>query len=229
MCTCGGRPLETNYHTSICRECGVETFIGYTTSNQVYSTQCFKALPQTYSRLARFRDLIRRVFALENGPRSDAPVWEYLKELAPFQSSADILTALKQSSLEHKHYSSVHLFSKVFTNYKEHSFSSTELRTLVEILCHKFETTLQRWNLLNQTSFFSYTWLIEKYLRDFNLTIFLQYVKHLQCPHRREKYEQKMISICGEHNNVSVQLPFRQNVPGGRFLSVSPVVETHRS
>lgn len=222
MCKCGGSPLETNYHTRVCQDCGVETFIGYTTSNQVYSAQCFKALPQTYSRLARFRDLIRCVFALENGPKSDAPVWEYLKALAPFQTASDILNALKRSSLEHKHYSSVHLFSKVFTNYGGHPFSSTDLRTLVDIMCHKFETTLQRWNLLNQTSFFSYTWLIEKYLRDFKLDFFLQYVKHLQCPHRRAKYEIKMKLICGEHGNVKRQLPAHRSVPGVHFPSGSP-------
>ena len=171
-CTCGGGTFDTNYHTRVCFDCGVETFAGYVPANQVYTPHGNRALPPTYSRLGRFRELIRRVFAIDNGPKVTDPVWEYLKERSPFPNVTAIFQSLKGSRLENKHYSNVHLFSKVFTTYEPHRFTSQELRYFVEHLCQLFENTLQKWNLNSMKTFFSYSWLIEQYLVHCRLDFF---------------------------------------------------------
>jgi len=229
-CTCGGRMFDTNYHTRVCFDCGVETFAGYAPANQVYTPHGNRALPPTYSRLGRFRELIRRVFAIDNGPKATDPVWEYLKERSPFPNVAAIFHTLKASRLENKHYSNVHLFSKVFTTYEPHRFTSQELRCLVEYLCQLFENTLHKWNLNSMKTFFSYSWLIEQYLTHCKLHFFLQYVKQLQCPHRRKKYELKMSQLNDTlPENLDIVSHVRQNVPGDRFLSEIPVGGSHHN
>lgn len=221
QCPCGGGVVETSYHTKVCMECGLETFNGYSTANQVYNSHSSRPLPATYSRLSRFRDLIRRVFGLDNGPKVDDPVWNYLGKRSPFEDVAHIFVTLKQSPLQNKHYGSCHLFAICFSNYKGHPYSSQDLQFFVSILCNKFEQTLQRWNQCNQDSFFSYSWLIELYLRELKLYFFLQYVKHLQCPHRRKKYEIKLQALIDNAPQSScARFVGRQNGQASHFPNV---------
>jgi len=197
ICSCGGRFLETDYHTSVCQCCGIERFRGYSPNNMVYSKNRLKSLPTTYSRLARFRDLLRRVFALDSGPKVEDPIWSFLQKHAPFKDCNDIFSGLKQSGLCVKHYGSVHLFTKLFaTHYTPHTFTHQHLLHIETVLCRKFENILLKWKLAAVSpAFFSYNWMIEKYLREDGLLYFLKYVKRLQCPHRRLKYSKKLKNL----------------------------------
>ena len=204
MCNCGGILVETSYHTNVCVWCGIERFIGYSPTCRVFSGHFARPLPPSYSRRTRFRELLRRVFALESGPKNDDPVWDYLTRHRPFKDSKDIMGCLKQSGLDNKHYSSIHLFTKLFSPYTPHTYSPDQLNQFVETLSKSFEHTLLRWRQRDSCAFFSYNWLIEKFLVEHKLTFFLPFVKRLQCPHRRNKYTLKMQKInAGIHECLS--------------------------
>jgi len=198
LCSCGIRLCETTYHTLLCYSCGKEKFHGYTNHqhNQLYNSHCSPSCYPTYSRPARFRILLRRVFALDAGPKLADPVWHYLEDNCPYVSTNEIYRALKTSALVTKHYGQLHLFSKIFAPYAEHDI---DVHYYLDLFCTKFSKLLHEWVKLQENSFFSYNWIIERYLREHKLDMFLPYIKHLQCPHRREKYEHKMNLIDTEH------------------------------
>ena len=141
MCNCGGILVETSYHTNVCVWCGIERFIGYSPTCRVFSGHFARPLPPSYSRRARFRELLRRVFGLESGPKNEDPVWDYLTRHRPFKDSKDIMGCLKQSGLDNKHYSSIHLFTKLFSPYTPHTYSADQLNQFVETLSKSFEHT----------------------------------------------------------------------------------------
>ena len=188
--------VDTNYHTRVCTSCGVESFYGFAPENVAFGEHYLRPITPTYSRLNRFKDLIRRILAVESGPKACDPVWEYLRRFAPYKNTKTIFEALKTSGLECKHYGNCHLFTQVFAqNYIPHTFSAQEVRHIEQLLCHRFEATLVRWNSFNDGKFFSYNYLIEKYLKEHQLIYFLQFVKQLQCPKRRHKYDLKLKQI----------------------------------
>ena len=118
--------------------------------------------------------------------------------------SKDIMRCLKQSGLGNKHYSSIHLFTKLFSPYTPHTYSATQLTQFVDTLSKSFEHTLLRWCQMETCAFFSYNWLIERFLVEHELLFFLPFVKRLQCPHRRNKYALKMQKInAGIHECLS--------------------------
>ena len=183
--------IETSYHTNVCHRCGIETHAGYITRNITFLSRPVRLEPPSYSRRQRFRDLVRSIFGLDSGPKAADPVWGYLKNGAPFESVAEVFQALKNSNLKHKHYGCMHLFTKIFVpDYRPPQVTSTELEVYLNELGVRFQNTLRAWNLSRLSeSFFSYSWLIEKYLRLMKLHVFLPYVKILQCGKRRERYE----------------------------------------
>ena len=201
LCSCGVRFCETTYHTLLCYSCGKEKFHGYTNhqNNQLYNSHYSPSCYPTYSRPARFSILLRRVFALDAGPKLSDPVWHYLENEIPYKSTLDIYTALKNSDLVTKHYGQLHLFSKIFTKYEEHDI---DVHHYLDLFCTKFDKLLHEWVKLQENSFFSYNWIIERYLRQYQLKVFLPYIKCLQCPLRREKYELKMKIIDIAHEKT---------------------------
>ena len=225
FCKCGVRFCETNYHTLLCYGCGSEKFHGYTNTaeNQLYNSHFSPSCYPTYSRAARFRVLVRRLFALDVGPKITDPVWHYLEKTVPFKTTNDIYMALKASSLVNKHYGQLHLFSKVFLDYQHHTIN---VQYFLEKFCVKFNGLLHKWTKLGGTSFFSYNWLIEQYLREHKLFCFLKYIKHLQCPRRRQKYDSKMNLIDSAHENVKCLYVPRQMLPTCHFLNEISDVKT---
>ena len=228
FCTCGVRFCETSYHTLLCYGCGSEKFHGYsnTSENQLYNSHFSPSCYPTYSRAARFRVLVRRVFALDVGPKISDPVWVILEETFPCKTTKDIYHSLKTSSLVNKHYGQLHLFSKVFLHYSPHN---VDVQYYLELFCSKFNDLLHNWTKLGEHSFFSYNWLIEQYLRDHKLFIFLKYIKHLQCPRRRQKYDNKMKLIYNEPETVKCQYAPRQMLQVSHFQNEISDVVIHRN
>jgi len=196
--------FTTNYYTRVCSGCGVEIWGGL----QPEYDYTFRSLPIPYSRTCRFKDLVRKLLGLEVGPKTTDPVWGILEEHSPYNNTDDILRVLKRSKLTNKFYCSLHVFSKLFLKeYAAPPFSPCELAQLQTVLLKWFEETLLLWNQCGMTGFFSYSWLIEKFLECLAVTAFSPYLKRLMCPNRRDKYVSKWKKITRTSDEASADLP----------------------
>ena len=203
-CACKSVFFQTNYYTQICSNCGVETYCGL----QPEYDYTFRSLPIPYSRTSRFKELVRKLFGQEVGPKTTDPVWHVLEQNAPYDSTLDIIKVLKKSKLTNKFYCSLHVFSKLFLkSYQPPEYSPQDLQQLQRVLLDWFEETLLLWNKnAGDTGFFSYAWLIEKFLECLKVSAYSSYLKKLMCPVRRDKYVQKWKHITRTFDEPSVDL-----------------------
>ena len=213
-CACNGICFATNYYTQVCSECGVETYLGI----QPEFDYTFRSLPIPYSRKSRFKDLVRKLLGQEPGPKTTDPVWALLEQNSPYNSTHDIVRVLKRSKLQNKFYCSLHVFSKLFLKkYEPPPYTSNELQKLQCVLLQWFEETLMLWNkTASDTGFFSYSWLIEKFLHCLKISAYSSYLKRLMCPLRRDKYVKKWKTITRTSGAPSVDL---RPYPSGRPLT----------
>ena len=220
---CGGNLILTTYSSTVCTQCGSEKQTSLT-QEPIY--QHSAPLDRSYSRPDRWKGLIRKLTGQHNGPNTRDPVWKYLKTNAPFKGPQEIIQRLRKSKLLNKHYQSTFIFSKIF--------STHELPMNNEIVCKQllsyFDFIYRLWNRYNMGKpFFSYNWLIEQYLREHKLFCFLKYIKHLQCPRRRQKYDNKMKLIYNEPETVKCQYAPRQMLQVSHFQNEISDVVIHRN
>ena len=187
MCCTAPSYVASPYYTRLCTQCGVETYIGFS-PQPIYNVA---PLPKGYSRTDRFRVLVKKILGTHQGPPASDDVWVFLTDNKPYGSLQHIVASLKKSKLRIKHYQCAHIFYNIFVPIPEHRpFSSKQLSSYENTLCKLFDNALYKWNscFISGTRFFSYTWLLEKFLLAIDLTFYLKYLKRLQCPLRRKKY-----------------------------------------
>ena len=185
MCCEAPSYVVSSYYTRVCTQCGVEVYEGGC-PQPIYN---LAPLPKGYSRTDRFRVLVRKILGRHPGPPATDLVWSYLTDNKPFQSLSQIIAALKKSKLRMKHYQCAHIFSNIFSTPEASPFSTTELSSIENELCRRFDNTLYKWNSRFSGRFFSYTWLLEKFLFSIEIPFYIKYLKRLQCPLRRQKYK----------------------------------------
>ena len=189
MCRCCVL-VDTSF-SFVCINCGIE--------KPYVSPACvsFNHTPHTsliispYNRKTRFIGLLRKILGVDTGPQVKDRVWQYLSASAPFQTTDDIVLCLKNSPLKSKHYNCIHGFSKAFLRkYSKPECYYTPLE-IEKILGGLFEDVVFYWCRFSEnTSFFSYAWLLEKLFRQLQiLEDYKSFLKVLICPTRRKKYE----------------------------------------
>ena len=97
----------------------------------------------------------------------------------------DVRQCIRNSKLKHKHYDSMRVFSDCFTNYR---VIIDSLKTK-ELLIEKFKLINSRWNASGEKSFFSYCWLLRKFLTELKSPLTV-YLKPPTCRRRASKYKQ---------------------------------------
>ena len=194
MCRC---VLVDTTCTFVCIKCGKE--------KAYLSTRCvsFNHPPHTsivvspYSRKTRFTGLLRKILGVDSGPIASDTVWQFLSASAPFQRTEDIILCLKNSPLKTKYYNCIHVFAKSFLrNYEKPQcvYSTLEIERFLGDL---FEEVMFQWcRHSNNTSFFSYAWLLEKLLKQLHIFhVYKLFLKVLICPTRRLKYDTRWNSL----------------------------------
>ena len=185
-CHCGGRLAQTTYNSIVCLQCGSESEPILRTEIETYNSPKF-TIGVFYSRAGRFRMLLRKILGICSGPRIQDPVWRFLAKSAPFRNIKQLTDSLKLAPFKNKNYTDLHAFSKAFLyQYKAPACNTHKIECF---LMKQFEIINFLWCRLNFDSFFSYSWLLETFLKRFNLFSFFGcYIKVLQCPVRRKKY-----------------------------------------
>ena len=225
MCYCvNACLLYSSYNTTICQKCGVERFVGCSPT-PLYN---LAPLPKGYSRSDRFRILVKKILGTHPGPPHSDDVWQFLARHKPYNSLTHIVSSLKQSKLKLKHYQCVHVFRNIFGEHPPKKCDITILQTVEHQLCALFDKTLRKWNRHYREGlrFFSYPFLLEKFLRMTNKEAFLCYLKTLQCPIRRDKYEELWKRIFSDGSQIREQphrcAPIKSHSPSERTRKESP-------
>ena len=180
MCCSNPILIDTGYSV-ICKECGLEQHI-IRIGN--YSKHC-SPLRSGYNRQQRWNLKINKLIGYHSGPTLTDPIWGYLKKNKHMlQTTFDVRQCIRNSNLKHKHYDSMRVFTDCFTN---HRVLIDSVKTK-DILIEKFKFVNSRWNASGEKSFFSYCWLLRKFLTqmDSPLTI---YLKPPTCQRRASKYK----------------------------------------
>ena len=187
-CACGGRFI-VECGMKICTSCGSSSsFLGNPQNNfGSPSTVLTKSI--VYDRRYRFSThLCRLGRRLYNAPSIDDGVWKVLEEAKP-KNVKEILSCLRRTGkISNKHYSQLSTFSKVFLKDEIPSMSKDEYDRIMFL----FDAVHNRWKKKNIRSFFSYNWLLQKFICDTPMQRFLPVLKLLKCAKRRQKYNQKL-------------------------------------
>lgn len=188
MCKCTAPKFLTDYNTEVCSSCGLENRIGYSMfepNANVYNTHT--PFLQGYSRQKRFAAMLDCVIT----PSPSSADNETLKYMLPHKTVKnvnEIFKLLKNHNSKDKRYCSVHLFTRLLCpTYVPPKTVSHEVRKRILNRFKDMEFLHRRF--VNHKPFFSYCWLLRKFLSNEGLTQFLPYVKTLKCKRRCKVYE----------------------------------------
>ena len=188
MCECTGFKFDTDYNTTICHECGQETSTGYKmTEPNMNSYLTHTPFLGGYSRQKRFEMMLDLV--LNPTPsRSDDGVLEYLFKHKPIKNLGELYYLLKKHRGKDKRYCSVHCFARLcMKNYTPpmRPPSGTKMRVMAKFRDVEF---LHKRHCPPKRPFFSYYFLLRRFLSEVDLADHMKYVKKLKCPHRCDVY-----------------------------------------
>ena len=168
--------LETT-HTRVCNKCGLETQLLKLSEWDKHSAP----LARNYDRPRRFENKINKLLGIHSGPAHMDPIWKYLETEKHLYSPADIREAIRRSTLRAKHYDCVKIFTDIFTPFR---MIIKDVHSLKQTLCAKFNVVHQRWAFSGETSFFSYDFLIRRFLEELNSPL----VVYLKAPTNRRRH-----------------------------------------
>ena len=171
--------LWTGYST-VCTQCGVENM---SVELDNFSSSC-SVLNNGYDRVQRFSLKVNKLLGLHNGPRVNDPVWKYLEShQSHLKTPVDIRHYLQLSKLRCEHYDSLRTFCDIFTSFKV----GVDLYRTQSYLVDMFKCLNGKWKMLDESSFFSYCWLL-RYLLEQIESPLVVYLKPPTCKRRSQKY-----------------------------------------
>ena len=129
-------------------------------------------------------------------------MWEYLKTKVLY-TPTDIRSALRASTLRTKHYDSVRVFCDVFTTFRCRTYDHQSTYT---ILRNQFKWLHRVWQQSGGEHFFSYDWLIRKFLEELDHPL-LVYLKPCTSKRRERRYVDKMAFIRSRSGSTNSYLP----------------------
>ena len=206
MCT--HELIISDYATKICIKCGLETEYGLPTS-EGYTENI--PLDIGYSRYNRMSTLLNKLFSpLLFGTPNSRVMYEVLQQ--QFKNGAELLQWLSKLNLKNKRYPNAHYYYAAHNRkYKvPPPPSKTTVRKILGVF-HKLECVFE--NRVHQyKSFFSYNWLLRKFLVDFKLNRYLQFVKRIKCKKRLNIYRvmyESFMSLGNAEANSGVSPDYR--------------------
>jgi hypothetical protein len=201
----------SDYHTSICPECGCEQQVSIVISPKYSSNQ---TLSVGYSRSNRFHIILDQLLnPLIYGCPNSRVLCE-LNNVDPglIKNGVDMIEWLTSLQVPDKRYQCVHYY---FAWYSKGSYTVPQIpsKKLIRDLEMKFaelEAHFRSSTYQNQ-SFFSYNWLLCKLLEEHSVFFhYNQFVKRIKCKHRHKKYLKMYISLKNA-SNVSIERDARLN------------------
>ena len=184
--SCSHTFYETNYCTSVCYDCGLEKPAGITPLDG-YTTNV--PLCNGYSRHHRMYMLLKQLFDPRHYGSPNSEVIAHVLQHGPFQHGNQLLKWLAQLKVKHKQYQNAHYYYAIASpTYVIPDPPCPEKLIVIERTFYKLE---QRFSARTHTykSFFSYNWLLRKFLQVENLPFYLQFVKSIKCKKRMKMYE----------------------------------------
>ena len=177
--------VHSSYYTEICTGCGLERQIPYTPNcydvgyNAPLRVSC-------YSRNKRFETQLDCIIKPLTAPFPKSKTLYLLGRQAPYQSVSALVNALKGIPGP-KSYTHLHLYCiKFLAGYKPPRTVSKLMRYDMVSFFMKVECAFRS---SEHKTFFSYPWLLTKFLSLFGLAEHLAYVKNISCRKRASKYE----------------------------------------
>ena len=171
----------------VCIACGI------TTRELCLDTFNLNSAPlyRGYNRRSRFSLKVRKLLGLHGGPGYDDPVWRWLdSQRLTLNSPFDVRASLRTSPLKNKHYDSMRVFCDVFTDFK----TILNPDPIKRRLFYKFDRMYAKWNSAQIDKFFSYAWLLRKFLNEIDCPL-VCYLKPPTCKRRDAKYTLMLNSL----------------------------------
>ncbi len=206
MRCCEEPELNLEGQLVVCVNCGLVRgcYLSLTRACSSYQQRYQTVMTPTYSRGKRFKAMMNQVVTARFS-ESDVPVLEKLSGQT-FENVDKLLVFLKTLKCRDKRYNSLHLFAKLHcADYSPQSIPADWLNLLTRQtrLFNRFESAFQ--NNFPKQPFLSYSWLVRRFLRLYNLEQFTRFVKVLKCRRRRKRYE-RLFTTC-------LEIITRQNTP----------------
>ena len=198
--SCSHTFYETNYCTSVCYDCGLEKPAGITPLDG-YTTNV--PLCNGYSRHHRMYMLLKQLFDPRHYGSPNSEVIAHMLQHGPFQHGNQLLKWLAQLKVKHKQYQNAHYYYAIASpTYVIPDPPCPEKLIVIERTFYKLE---QRFSAHTYKSFFSYNWLLRKFLQVENLPFYLQFVKSIKCKKRLKTYETMWIFFTRADRVVATQ------------------------
>ena len=176
--------LSSDYNTLICAICGIETACALVQS-QGYTENM--PLDIGYSRYNRMSALLNQLFqpTMYGHPNSRV-VYEVLRQT--FENGSELLKWLSTLPIKNKRYQNAHYY---FLIHKEYQIPNPPNKSTVNSILSLFSRLEHRFDSWSHSykSFFSYNWLLRRFLKEFKLEKYIQFVKQIKCKKRVAIYE----------------------------------------
>ena len=171
----------------VCTACGITERVLCLDTFNLNSAPLYRG----YNRRARFSLKVRKLLGLHGGPSYEDPVWTYLnRQRLTLNSPFDVRAALRTSSLKNKHYDSLRSFCDIFTDLRTH----LNPEHIKRILFFKFDRMYAKWNSSTETKFFSYAWILRRFLNEIDCPL-VCYLKPPTCRRRDAKYTTMLTNL----------------------------------
>jgi hypothetical protein len=186
MLGCEHNFFETNYNTHVCYSCGLEREAaiclekGYTTN---------VPLLNCYSRHQRMYMLLNQLFNPRHYGCPNSEVVANILKHGPFSHGTKLLDWLAKLKVKHKQYQNAHYYFAIASS--SYVIPDPPPLEIVQNIERSFNKLVQGFRARNHKykSFFSYNWLLRKFLEKAQLNYYIQFVKKIKCKKRMQMYE----------------------------------------
>lgn len=191
---CHHKFVYTSSH-KVCHICGEEFVILSLDTWSKHSSPLFTF--RNYDRTTRFTNKIDKLLGIHRGPKCSDPIWTYLENIRLITVSS-VRKALKKSRLKSKHYDCLRIFCDVFTQIRV----IEDVHSLKASLLKKFRHIYDLWQRCNIKQFFSYDYLLRKFITDLGSGNII-YLKPPTTRRRMQKYIDLETFIQSQHANTT--------------------------
>ena len=178
--------LATDYSTNVCTSCGLERRRPIDMRSVEYSLN--QPLWEGYSRVNRFRKIIKMLFFPKQWGHVPGPVFIQMQRMGKFPTVKEMCNKLKNVKARTKNYNAIHLYAIYFV--KGYTPMKPPLPNIQQNILADF-SLLERGMifLYPKKRFFSYRWVLTRLLMKYKLHRYIQFVKPLVSKTSSKKYK----------------------------------------
>lgn len=189
-CVCGSRFFdEGGFGLNFCLHCGLGKLAALRSDMYVYQDR----MPgqQSYTRLKRFKKYLCRAMRQQSSCTIPKETWDYLLERRPYRDAKHVQWTLKQAGrkIKRKCYDSLaFLTAALCPHLNVPTLTEREKANAIEMF-KKVDIAVK------DGPFVSYLFCLEYILIKLGRSDVCNYVNHIQCPKRRDKYQTRLDEI----------------------------------